>query len=359
MNPIKQKPSILDMTLTGLQTFFKDRGLPAYRAKQVMHWLYMQQADSFDEMTNLNKELRQTLADEFTLQRLEVAREQVSLQDGSRKFLFNLSDGEQIESVLIPEKDHHTLCISTQVGCAQNCLFCLTAKGGLKRNLTSGEIVSQVRDAMHLVAQEGGDKPLSNVVFMGMGEPLENYDNVVNAINIMVDNEWGLRLAARRLTVSTAGVAPRLYDLCRDTKVKLAVSLNAADDKTRSKLMPINKVYPLDVLIKACKDFELPKGKRITFEYILMKGINDAPEDAASLAQLLRGVKAKINLIPFNEHDGVAFKRPDDEAVRAFADLLCDKYKYTAIVRYSKGLDISAACGQLRVEAQGASTAKN
>lgn len=338
--------SILDVSPEELAAFFKQAGQPAYRAKQVLHWLYMNQADSFDDMTNVSKDMRAELAGHFTLNRLKIAREQVS-RDGSRKFLFELGDGEQIETVLIPEKDHHTLCISTQAGCAQNCLFCLTARDGLRRNLTQGEIVAQVRDIAKLAAGEGGAKPLTNIVFMGMGEPLDNYDNVVRAIGVLTDNEWGLRFAARRLTVSTAGVAPRLYDLCRDTKVKLAVSLNAADDKTRSALMPINKEYPLDMLIQACKDFELPKGKRITFEYILMRGVNDSVADAEKLAKLLRGVKAKINLIPFNEHDGVAFKRPGAEAIELF-DATLVKHNYTVMVRYSKGLDISAACGQLR-----------
>lgn len=340
------RSSILDLSAEELSAFFQQAGHPAYRAKQVLHWLYMDQADSFDNMTNISKDMRADLAAHFELARLKIVREQVST-DGSRKFLFELGDGEQIESVLIPEKDHHTICISTQAGCAQNCLFCLTAKDGLHRNLTQGEIVSQVRDIAKIVADAGDPKPLTNIVFMGMGEPLDNYDNVVRAITVLTDNVWGLRFAARRLTVSTAGVVPRLFDLCRDTKVKLAVSLNAAADKTRSQLMPINKVYPLETLVQACRDYLLPKGKRITFEYILMKGVNDSPEDAEKLAKLLRGVKAKINLIPFNEHAGVAFKRPDAEAIERF-DAILVKHNYTVMVRYSKGLDISAACGQLR-----------
>lgn len=338
--------SILDLSLEGLASFFRTTGQPDYRARQVMHWLYMCQANSFDYMTNISKDTRDMLKDAFVLERLQIRREQVS-RDGSRKFLFALFDGEQIESVLIPEKDHYTICISTQAGCAQNCLFCLTAKDSLRRNLSQGEIVSQVRDIAKIVADAGDPKPLTNIVFMGMGEPLDNYDNVVRAIEVFTNNNWGLRFAARRLTVSTAGVVPRLFDLCRDTKVKLAVSLNAADDKTRSRLMPINKVYPLETLVQACRDYLLPKGKRITFEYILMQGINDAPEDAEKLARLLQGVKAKINLIPFNEHEGVAFKRPDAEAIERF-DAILVKHNYTVMVRYSKGLDISAACGQLR-----------
>ena len=343
---LTRRNSILDLSLKELTAFFKEAGQPGYRAEQVMRWLYMCQADNFDDMTNISKDTRAMLKEVFGLERLKIVREQVS-RDGSRKFLFELHDGEQIETVLIPEKDHYTICISTQAGCAQNCLFCLTAKDGLRRNLTQGEIVSQVRDIAKIAADADDSKPLTNIVFMGMGEPLDNYDNVVRAIDVLTNNNWGLKFAARRLTVSTAGVTPRLYDLCRDTKVKLAVSLNAADDKTRSALMPINKTYPLEMLVRACRDYLLPKGKRITFEYILMQGVNDAPEDAEKLAKLLRGVKAKINLIPFNEHAGVAFKRPSAEAIARFDEILV-KHNYTVMVRYSKGLDISAACGQLR-----------
>lgn len=205
-----------------------------------------------------------------------------------------------------------------------------------------------MRDVMKLLADAGDVKPLTNIVFMGMGEPLDNFASVVRAINVLTDNNWGLRFAPRRITVSTAGLVPGIYALGRDTKVNLAVSLNAANDKTRSALMPVNREYSLEMLMRACRDFPLNKGRRIAFEYILIRDVNDSASDAAKLAALLRGVKAKINLIPFNEHDGVAFKRPSDVAVRAFADLMCDEYKYTAMVRNSKGSDISAACGQLR-----------
>lgn len=347
MGMIQPEISLMDLSLAELETFLGSKRLPRDRARQVLRHIYLHQADDFDGMPDMSRALRYTLNTCFTLKRLKVAKEQRSA-DGARKFLFELNDGEQIESVLIPEKNHYTLCISSQAGCARKCLFCLTGKGGLRRNLTQGEIVAQVRDVAQMLAKACDVKPLTNVVFMGMGEPLDNYDNVVRAIKVLVNNNWGLRLAARNITVSTAGVAPRIYDLGRDTKVKLAVSLNGACDKTRSALMPINKEYPLDALLKACRDYPLSRGQRIIFEYILLRGVNDSAADAAKLAALLRGVKAKINLIPFNEHAGVGFKRPDGAAVRAFADLMCDQYKYTAIVRYSKGCDISAACGQLR-----------
>lgn len=343
-NADQAKISLLDFSLNELTAHIVAKGIAAHRAKDILRRVYMRQAESFADMADLGRIICNELETGFTLQRLKLVKAQAA-DDGARKFLFELCDGEQIESVLIKEKNHYTLCISTQAGCAQRCLFCLTGKGGLRRNLTPGEIVSQVRDIMKLMAD---DAPrLTNIVFMGMGEPLDNYDNLVKAINVMIDNEWGLRLAARRLTVSTAGIVPRIYDLGRDTGVKLAVSLNAADDKTRSALMPVNDQYPLAELLQACREYPLAKGRRIIFEYILIQGVNDSAADAAKLAELLRGVKCKINLIPFNEHAGVAFKRPGDAAVRAFADLMCDKYKYTAIVRYSKGSDISAACGQL------------
>lgn len=334
----------MDLSLTELAAFLTARGLPPGYAPRVLRHIYMRQANGFDGMPDMSRTLRDALTEKFTLKRLSVVKEQRS-NDGARKFLFGLSDGEQVESVLISEKNHYTLCISSQVGCARGCRFCLTGRGGFRRNLTQGEIVAQVRDIAHMAACE--DKPLTNVVFMGMGEPLDNYGNVVRAINVLTDNNWGLRLAARNITVSTAGVVPRIYDLGRETKVKLAVSLNGAHDKIRGMLMPVNKEYPLKTLLQACRDYPVAKGRRIIFEYILLRGINDSAADAENLAELLRGVPAKINLIPFNEHAGVAFKRPDDAAIRAFADIMCDKYKYTAIVRYSKGVDISAACGQL------------
>ena len=346
-NTGQAKTSILDLSLNALSTFLYAKGLPSGRARQVLRWIYMKQINRFEEMTDLTCSLRYELATNFRLERLHIAKKQISC-DGSYKFLFKLFDNEQIESVLIPEKNHYTLCISSQVGCTRNCLFCLTGKDGLKRNLTLGEIVSQVRDIVKMLADAGDAKPLTNIVFMGMGEPLDNYNNVIQAITVLTDNNWGLRLAARNITVSTAGVVPRIYDLGRDAKVKLAISLNAVNDKIRNTLMPVNKEYPLAKLLKACQEYPLHKGQRITFEYILLQGTNDTSKDAVQLAELLKGIKAKINLIPFNEHAGVAFKRPGDETVRAFADLLCDKYKYTAMVRYSKGTDISAACGQLR-----------
>jgi 23S rRNA (adenine2503-C2)-methyltransferase len=230
------------------------------------------------------------------------------------------------------------------VGCAQDCGFCLTAAGGFERNLTAGEIIAQVRDVKNDLDD---DDRLSNIVFMGMGEPLANYKNLVSALKVITDNDCGLRYANRRVTVSTAGLVPKLLALGLDTKVNLAVSLNATDNETRNKLMPINKKYPLEMLLKACRNYHLPPGRRITFEYILIKAINDSEADARRLAKLLQPIKSKINLIPFNAHEGCEYERPHEGVINRFQEILIGK-NYTVIIRQSKGQDISAACGQLR-----------
>jgi 23S rRNA (adenine2503-C2)-methyltransferase len=223
------------------------------------------------------------------------------------------------------------------------CRFCLTAAGGFVRHLTAGEIVSQVRDIKKYI----GSQPLSNIVLMGMGEPLANYENVVQAIHILTDRDFGLEFSTRRVTLSTAGLVPELERLGEDVKVNLAVSLNATDNDTRSRLMPINRKYPMEMLLEACRQYPLPPRKRITFEYILIRDVNDSPEDARRLTKLLRPIRAKINLIPFNEHTESPFRRPDEKTVLAFQEILVQQH-YTAIIRNSKGQDISAACGQLR-----------
>jgi 23S rRNA (adenine2503-C2)-methyltransferase len=293
-------------------------------------------------MTDVGKEIRKLLSRHFSIARLEKARIETS-QDGSKKYLFKLDDGKYVESVLIPEKDHYTLCISTQVGCAQGCRFCLTARGGWVRNLTRGEIIAQVRDVLNCL---DASKRLTNIVLMGMGEPLANYRNVVSAINTITDGNHGLGFSNRRLTLSTAGLVPKISNLGRDTSVNLAISLNATDNKTRNMLMPINRKYPLEKLLDACAGYPLLPRRRITFEYILIKGINDSIKDANRLVKLLRPIRAKINLIPFNEYEGSEFNRPEESAILKFKEIL-HKNNYTAIIRYSKGQDISAACGQL------------
>lgn len=345
MTAESSKIDIKDLSRSQLADWLKGRGRRPFRADQIFSWVYTRQADHFDQMTNLGKTLRSELAAVFVNPRLAV-QSAVTSQDGSRKLLLRLRDGLQIETVVIPEKDHFTLCISSQVGCSQGCRFCLTAQGGLVRNLSTAEIISQVRD-VQLQLQLAGDRPLTNIVFMGMGEPLANYRNVVQALDVITDGDIGLKFSTRRVTVSTAGLVPRMADLGRDSQVNLAVSLNAADDDTRTRLMPINRTYPIAELMAACRRYPLPPRRKITVEYILMQGVNDGLADARRLVQLLRPIRAKVNLIPFNEHPGSDFRRPDPSQISRFQELLAEHH-YTAIVRHSKGQDIGAACGQLR-----------
>lgn len=335
--------NIIELTREQLVAWLTGKDIAAYRADQILKWIYLRQADSFDLMTDLAKDIRKMLAQHFVIGRLEAEKIEIS-RDGSRKYLFKLSDGKHIESVLIPERDHYTLCVSSQVGCAQGCLFCLTATGGFERNLTRAEIIAQVRDIKNEL-----DNPdqLRNIVFMGMGEPLANYKNLVSALDTITDNDAGLRFATRRITVSTAGLVTRLKALGRDTKVNLAISLNATDNDTRSRLMPLNRKFPIEELLEACRRYPLPAGRRVTFEYILIKAINDSEADARRLAKLLQPIRCKINLIPFNRHQGCDFERPPESVIQAFYKILFDK-NFTVIIRRSKGQDISAACGQLR-----------
>ena len=342
------KIDILEFSKDQLCSWLAKRKIETYRADQIQKWVYLHQADRFEDMTNISKKIRTLLSQHFVIGRLVPEQIETS-RDGSRKYLFKLKDGKYIESVLIPERNHYTLCVSSQVGCAQGCLFCLTATGGFERNLTRGEIIAQVRDIKNEVEDP---MRLTNIVFMGMGEPLANYNNLVSAIGVITDTDTGLRLASRRVTVSTAGLVPRLADLGRDTRVNLAVSLNATDNNTRDRLMPINRSYPLEKLLAACRQYPPAPGRRITFEYILIQGMNDSESDARRLAKLLQPIRCKINLIPYNAHEGCGFKRPSETVIKAFYDILFAK-NYTVIVRRSKGQDISAACGQLRARSLG------
>ena len=345
MNQGKSKQDLLEFQQDDLVRWFADRSIEPYRADQVFKWVYIHQEDDFGQMTDLAKPLRSMLAEHFTISRLPVDAVAVS-EDGSKKFRLRLSDGACVEAVLMPEREHSTLCVSSQVGCAMGCGFCRTGSGGLARNLTRGEIVAQVRD---MVGKAESDLPLTNLVFMGMGEPLANFDALVSALRTLADNDYGLRFSGQRITVSTAGLVPRMADLGRETRVNLAVSLNATDNETRSRLMPINRKYPIESLMEACRTYPLPKGRRITFEYILIAGINDSERDARRLADLLRPIRSKINLIPFNPHPGSPFRRPEEKAVLAFQKILLDRH-YTTIIRRSKGQDIAAACGQLAAQ---------
>jgi 23S rRNA (adenine2503-C2)-methyltransferase len=346
IDPPRQDIKNLDRAT--LQQWLQAQGEASYRADQIWRWIYRDQVDTFDAMSNLSKPLRAALSNTFTIARLTLVQHEISA-DGAEKFLFQLDDDRRIESVLIPERNHATLCLSSQVGCAQNCRFCFTATGGWERNLTRGEILAQVRDIKnHLSAPE----TLTNIVFMGMGEPLANYRNVVDAIQLLTDNKTGFGFSRRKITVSTAGLVPEMDALGRETSISLAVSLNATDNATRDRLMPINRRYPIETLLEACRRYPLQPHRRITFEYILLEGINDRPTDARRLAALLRPIRAKINLIPFNEHEGCRFRRPNEAVIQQFQQHLMDQ-GYTAIIRNSKGRDISAACGQLKARVEG------
>ena len=351
-NPGARGLNIKDLSPRELAEWVAAQGLPRFRNEQIQRWLWARRARSFEEMTDISKATRRILDAHFTITPPMIQDVETS-KDGSRKYLFVLKDGNTVESVLIPERNHYTLCISTQVGCAMGCRFCLTGKSGLTRSLSKAEILDQVLGILdELEGEFAGEVTkdamrLTNIVFMGMGEPLANYENVREAIAMLTDNRVGLQLSHRRVTLSTAGIVPRLKDLASDTNIRLAVSLNASDNETRSRLMPVNRSYPLESLIAACAAYPLTPRDKITFEYILIKDVNDAPEDARRLAELLRPVKAKVNLIPFNEHPECEFRRPDQAAIEAFQEELLSRH-YTAIIRWSKGTDISAACGQLR-----------
>ena len=330
-----------EYTPAQLELWVQKGGQPAYRARQLLKWLYSQNVFDFQAMTDLSKDFRSWLAENARTSCLR--REKVLTDvDGTRKILFRLQDGDSIESVLIEEEKRLTLCLSSQVGCAYGCRFCLTGRDGYRRNLTTGEIVDQICAARRELYN--GER-LTNLVFMGMGEPLANLEQVLKALEI-ITSDHGLNFSNRRITLSTVGLIPEMLKLSSLFPIKLAVSLHAADNETRSLIMPINKRYPLEKLLQACRGLDLPRRNRITFEYLLLGGVNDSPEAARKLAKLLRGLRAKINLIPFNEYPGANFKRPSSARVEEFRKILQDKH-FTATVRQSRGAGIMAACGQL------------
>jgi 23S rRNA (adenine2503-C2)-methyltransferase len=340
--------NIKTLTPDELQENLVQRGFKMYRSNQIIAWLYRHHARSFDEMTNIPKAERGLISTFFTISQPKIIMTEIS-SDGTRKFLFELEDGHTIESVLILDKDRQTLCISSQVGCQQACRFCLTGSGGFMRNLNAHEIVDQVLEISRLLEQEKRRR-ITNIVLMGMGEPLANFEEVVKALKVIV-SESGLGFSPRRVTVSTDGLVPQIAKLGKcGLKVNLAVSLNATTDEVRDRIMPVNRHYPIREVLDACKRFPLEPRRRITFEYVMLKGVNDFAEDAQRLSRLLKGIKCKINLIPFNPFPGSEFKRPDDAAVRRFQKILMDHH-FTAPVRESRGRDISAACGQLKEKA--------
>ena len=371
------KPNVKDLSKEQFTSYLKERGQPSYRAAQVWQWLYQKRAVSFDEMSNLSGALRRQLAADFSISRPRGARQSES-RDGTVKFLFELADGETIESVLIPEAKRLTLCISTQVGCGFGCAFCATALMGLKRNLRASEIVDQVLEASRTLhphpslalegrGQEGrsfggrgrgqgrgisyraGERRITHVVLMGMGEPLANYTQTVKALEVLSNAAWGIGISPRRITLSSVGLVPQIQKLMEETRVNLAISLHAARGELRGELMPVNRKYSLRQLIDCCRSLPIPRRKRITFEYVLLKGVNDSEEDARELCRLLSGIRCKVNVIPFNPHPGSSFERPGDSDINRFGQILLEQ-GFQVNVRRPRGDDIQAACGQLQGE---------
>jgi len=336
---------LTELTPPELEDALSELGLERYRARQVFQWVYRRGETAFDRMTDLAAAQRILLADRFRISTPAIARRDVS-EDGTQKLLLTLQDGAQVESVFIPRTPHQTFCVSTQVGCAMGCRFCLTATMGLVRNLTPGEIVGQVRV---LAAETGLLDDRFNIVFMGMGEPLHNYDAMMAAIRILTD-ERGLAVHPRRITVSTVGIVPGIERLAaEDVMPRLAVSLHAPTDEQRAALVPVNRKYPIAAIVEACRRFPPARRGRITFEYVLLSGVNDSPEDARQLAALVRDLRVKVNLIPLNPAPGIPYERPSDERIDAFGRELAER-RVTVMVRKSRGRDIRAACGQLAVE---------
>jgi 23S rRNA (adenine2503-C2)-methyltransferase len=324
-----------------MEEFISSLGKEKFRARQIRKCLYQQGNLTFADMTTISREFRNRLAEISRISRPEIVKILQS-KDGTKKALLRLEDGLFVESVLIPGKSHWTICVSTQAGCAMGCEFCLTARQGFKRNLQPSEITGQLMD-LQKETPEGTS--IKNIVMMGMGEPLANYDNVVKAIkNFTCD--FGLGFSNRKITVSTCGLAPQIIQLGSDICINLAVSLNAPDNETRNRLMPINKKYPLEVMLDACKRYPMPGRRLLTFEYILIDGVNSSVQDARKLAALLKGQRCKLNLIVLNEFPGSDYKSPSMKSVAAFQQTLIDNH-YTAMLRASKGSDILAACGQL------------
>ncbi len=346
---IKAKPGIKSLHLEDLQLVTD----PRFRAQQIVDWLYRKRARSFQEMTDLPQALREQLENQFDFGNLETVRV-LGSRDTTRKFLFRLADGNLIESVLIPaspalygsRSDRRTICVSTQVGCAYGCKFCASGLEGWKRNLRADEIVDQLIS----VERESGER-IDNVVFMGMGEPLANLENVLRAIAI-INAPWGIGIGARHITISTSGLVPQIRKLAEQpSQIRLAVSLHAATDAVRDRIMPVNKKYPVAALFDACRYYTQQKKQRITFEYILIAGVNDSGEQARELARHARDLEAKVNLIPYNTVEGLGWDRPSRERQQKFLAILRNA-GVAATLRREKGHDIAAACGQLRLQTQ-------
>ena len=337
---------ISSLSFSELSEKIAEMGLPKFRAKQIYEWLHKKNVDSFDKMTNLDKALRERLSEEFLIAVPAVSRKLVSKIDGTVKYLFEFSDGECVESVVMKYKYGNSICVSTQVGCAMGCTFCASTKAGRVRNLTAGEILGQIYRA-----QTDTGERISHIVLMGIGEPLDNFDNVMKFLD-MVSDENGLNIGQRNISLSTCGVVPNIYKLAeRKMQITLSISIHSPTDELRTSMMPINKKYPISELIKACRSYVKTTGRRISFEYSLIKGVNDSPECAEKLCELLKGMLCHVNLIPVNTIEQSDYRKSDKEAIEKFKNII-EKHKITATVRRKLGADINAACGQLRRESK-------
>ena len=343
---------IIGLSKQELTSVLAEMGEKPFRVKQIWQWLYVQGVKSFDEMTNLSKDLRIKLAEKFTLSRPKIVTEQIS-SDKTHKWLLKFADGQRIETVFIPEDEHGAVCVSTQVGCAVGCKFCHTGSQKITRNLTAGEIISQfmlVKDVYGEWPSSSQDNRLvSNIVVMGMGEPLHNLENIITALNIATDQD-GLAVSKRRVTLSTSGIVPNIPKIAKETGVKLAISLHAPNNQKRSQIMPINDRYPIEEILKACQEYQkIVTSRYITFEYLMLDGFNDTLQDAQELIALMKKYKigAKFNLIPFNPWPGCAFKPSSNNRVHTFSREL-EKAGFAAPIRTARGQDILAACGQLK-----------
>lgn len=351
--PQERKTELLDLDADELREFMLSLDEKPYRARQLYHATHRRRITSFDRMTDLPKTLRRILQEHAVVTCTQIESVFVS-SDGTRRFLLTLADGSEIESVFMPEEKRDTICISSQVGCPLACDFCMTGVIGLKRNMTAGEIISQVVVVLNQVYGEGVEAPhRTNIVMMGMGEPLLNYENVMKAVRLFGDQE-GLAISPRYVTLSTAGIVPRIYDLAREEiRPRLAISLTASNDELRNRLFPINRKYPLKELIEACRDYPLGERERLTFEYVLLDGINDSDSDAHELVRLLSCIKAKVNLIPHNPAPELPYAASPMDRILAFQRILTDS-GLPSFIRRPRGQDISAACGQLAARHQAA-----
>jgi 23S rRNA (adenine2503-C2)-methyltransferase len=350
---VGEKIDIIGLTREELAEKLALYGIEAFRAKQIWHWLYVKGVSDFSQMTSIAKNQHSLLSEHFNINRPQVARALTSV-DGTRKWLISMADSNKIEMVFIPEEDRGALCVSSQVGCTLTCSFCHTGTMPLVRNLTAGDIIGQVmvaRDGLGEWGKRREDCLFTNIVMMGMGEPLFNYDNVAKALKIIMDGE-GIAISKRRITLSTSGVVPMIERCGRELGVNLAISLHAVRDELRDELVPINKKYPIAALLKACREYPAANNaRRITFEYVMLKGVNDSDADARELVRLLENIHAKVNLIPFNPWPGAPYECSSKNRIRAFAEIV-NNAGFSSPVRATRGQDIFAACGQLKSDSE-------